>query len=1518
MSLDPATTLRGALRVLGEGDPTWLAQVDDLLGGVLTTGYGGRRALWAWLEPDSALPALVDSALTAEPARRAAAHTLLLCSAFFARLRSELGRAPVAEDEVFTSYLYAVEIPTRSAMSGPHATNWIKKQGALVHRHLPTRGPLLPETFADDVVARYREAWLDLVGTAYVRPRFRTASATPGARLTDERWWSAETVVDDDVDLFIARHFEGITSLTRPLLVVGGPGMGKTSLLHHLAATLPTAELVVPSVVTLFRGLLPEPAEGSPRVLLLDGLEAVLPERADYLLDVLVFQQREFQSGRPVAVVVTAPLSALDRVDLPDGTPVIKVEPFDDERVRAWVEAWNEATAGTGRRPVDPADALTRGELAREPLSLRLITEHHTAPGTSVLDGDLTRAGLVRQAIGRGWRHAVAADYLAAEDLVERCDDVAGLSRRSLAVRPLVFEFVAQLVAEKPESGRRRFLAELDEGLRGPFREVAAYSANLVLAKLHAAGPGATHGPAAVLVPRWKAGLSADDHRATMSLLVLNGDVLSLRVDPPTPPAHHLVEFAHRDLVAGSGPVGQVTWSADGSFLTANCDGRPVLWRIGAGEGPESTHAEPQGTTDVAWHPTTARVAVVRRNRHGGEVVLVDLPGGTSRSLCEVTRGSRVAWAPDGREIAVLDDSELRLVNAVTGRAHRSVSLHRFLPERGSYLLRPRWTAEGRFIVISNGQVVHLLDARSLEPRWRSRVGGEVMDLIARDENDVVAAGSSPDGNGVQLHQVSTDAVLAVLEGHTRKVLCVRFSPDGQYLASASADNTVRIWRRRDLTCVAVLPREHVGRRGGLAFHPTEPLLAVKDGNRVDVVRLRTDLLGRAAAAESARRYANAKVVLVGDTGVGKSGLGLVLSGQPYEPTSSTHGRRVWTFERTHSHTPEGEAHTREILLWDLAGQPGYRMVHQLHLNEVAVALVVFDARGETDPFAGVRHWQRALEQARRLDGATAARPRTYLVAARVDRGGIAVGRRRIDEVVASLGFDGYLETSAKEGWGVEELARAIRDGVDWEAVPVVGSSALFEAIREFVLEEKRQGRVLSAVDDLWHGFRRVWGGAPEASADHFSTCLGRLESVGLVRRMAFGDHVLLQPELLDAYASALVQAAREEPDGLGSVPEADALEGRFRMPDDERLGNRQRERVLLVTVVQELLRREIALKEVTDRQVDLIFPSQFTRQRPDAPRVPGEDVVFAFSGRLHSVYATLAVRLSHSRLFRRDGMWHDTATFAALAGGTCGIALRETGEGRGELVVFHEGPVEPVVRAQFETYVVEHLAARAVEGTVEARRVRVCGVCGYAIPDDVVRGRLARGATTARCPMCDEGVVGLVDERVGDVRSAVVEMNASADEQRDRDVAATALKGKREAGDYDVFLCHNTRDKPRAVELAARLEARGILPWLDVRDIRPGSRWQQAMARGIAVSRSAAVLVGPAGRGPWHDAEMELIRDRFVRSGRPVIPVILDGAEGDPELPDFLALWHTVDLRVADPDPIDQLVWGITGEPPR
>src|SRR6266536_5824061 len=94
------------------------------------------------------------------------------------------------------------------------------------------------------------------------------------------------------------------------------------------------------------------------------------------------------------------------------------------------------------------------------------------------------------------------------------------------------------------------------------------------------------------------------------------------------------------------------------------------------------------------------------------------------------------------------------------------------------------------------------------------------------------------------------------------------------------------------------------------------------------------------------------------------------------------------------------------------------------------------------------------------------------------------------------------------------------------------------------------------------------------------------------IHRLHFAGLVLLQPELLDNYASARVQAAKEEPDRLGIIPEKTALEGDFRLAQSERVTDQAQEKLLLIATVEELLRHEIGLKEITDQDVHLVFPS--------------------------------------------------------------------------------------------------------------------------------------------------------------------------------------------------------------------------------------------------------------------------------------------------------------------------------------
>jgi len=131
----------------------------------------------------------------------------------------------------------------------------------------------------------------------------------------------------------------------------------------------------------------------------------------------------------------------------------------------------------------------------------------------------------------------------------------------------------------------------------------------------------------------------------------------------------------------------------------------------------------------------------------------------------------------------------------------------------------------------------------------------------------------------------------------------------------------------------------------------------------------------------------------------------------------------------------------------------------------------------------------------------------------------------------------------------------------------------------------------------------------------------------------------------------------------------------------------------------------------------------------------------------------------------------------------------------------------------------------------------------------------------------------------------------------------------------FDVFLCHNSADKPQIREIGKQLKKSGITVWLDEEQIRPGTLWQVELERNIASIKSALVFVGKNDFGPWQDMEIRAFLSEFVNRGCPVIPVILENCTIVPELPLFLKQMMWVDMRKTEPNPILQMQWGITGK---
>jgi hypothetical protein len=260
-------------------------------------------------------------------------------------------------------------------------------------------------------------------------------------------------------------------------------------------------------------------------------------------------------------------------------------------------------------------------------------------------------------------------------------------------------------------------------------------------------------------------------------------------------------------------------------------------------------------------------------------------------------------------------------------------------------------------------------------------------------------------------------------------------------------------------------------------------------------------------------------------------------------------------------------------------------------------------------------------------------------------------------------------------------------------------------------------------------------------------------------------------------------------------------------------------------------------------------------------------------------------------------------------------VQLVASDEGRGLLQVAYDAEVAPLVRAQIEQFVQLHLVRRATPGTVVRERRYSCPDCGAPFGREQVRAAVERGRTSMLCPV-DETRVWL--EEASDVRAVAGvtrEMDSSADAARVAAAASSVLRGKIETDDFDVLVSYHGPDREAARALAGRLRERGILPWLDVDELRPGLPWQPELEQRLESVRSVAVLVGADGIGPWQNQEVMASHRALVERGCPAIPVLLPGGH-KPTLPLFLRGMTWVDLADGEAA-LNRLIWGITGEKP-
>jgi WD40 repeat protein len=945
-----------------------------------------------------------------------------------------------------------------------------------------------------------------------------------------------------------------------------------------------------------------------------------------------------------------------------------------------------------------------------------------------------------------------------------------------------------------------------------------------------------------------------------------------------------------RKLSSDGAWITRLAWSPDGRRLAAGCgDNKVRVWDIESGEVTVlSAHTEV--VSSVAWAPN-GRLASGSADKTV-RIWNLDERREIKRSPTYSGFVRCVAWEND--QVLISGGEDDRVVVWTLGAA-----AHGFQSQEGWVLSLA--ASPGKDGGLAVGHATGLVSVRRFGKDLHKRFKGHTkwVDSLAWTPDGKILVSGSGDKT-IRVWDAATRKTIARLEGHTAQVRAVAISADGRLLASKADDYTVALWDMKDWRLVRAVAADngHEYWPPGIAFHPSLPILATPDGNEILLLDIDVNELLGVPPPENSIKYIAAKIALVGDSGVGKTTLGFRLAHGKYDNHPSTHGQQFWVIDQLR--TQRADNTECEAVLWDFAGQPDYRLVHALFMDDVDLALILFDP---TKPLEGVRYWLKQLAP-------KGERRQAMLVAARADRGASTLTPAELQAFCAAEGVTaGYLTTSALTGEGLEQLLERVKASVAWESMPATITTATFKRIKEHVLQlkEHRGKTFLVTPEELR---QRLQESDPDwkFTDAEMMTAVKHLATHGYVSALRASNGVeviLLAPELLAGVASSIVLEARRNPRGLGAVDEQFILHGDFQPREVESLS--PADRTLLVDAAVVLfLEHNICFRQTVGAQTFLIFPALINEKRPQLPDANVvEYVSYRITGAVENVYASLVVQLGYTGTFSRTNQWQNQAEYETPAGDMCGFRQTEEAEGQMELVLYHARD-KARARVLFQELVEMFLRGRDI--AVQKFEAIVCGNCGYRPQRAEIISRITAGKDHLFCANC--GTRLPLAPAVGEAPAAhPAARDEGAVAQRRTNFEAALVRIKAIVRDTNrktpsCFLSYawgNPDEERWVAELANDLRHAGIDVVLDQNDNQNiGASIARFIARIPAVD-FVAVVGTPgyyakyentiASTGSVVAAEVDLINQRLLSTEEKkatVLPLLLKGDE-ESSLPPLL-----------------------------
>lgn len=939
--------------------------------------------------------------------------------------------------------------------------------------------------------------------------------------------------------------------------------------------------------------------------------------------------------------------------------------------------------------------------------------------------------------------------------------------------------------------------------------------------------------------------------------------------------------------------ITRIAWSSNGRYLASPAWDKTIrIWDSETGNCITTLRGHTHEVSSIAWSPNGRMLASSSLDKS-----IRIWSTETWETISILTKHIRfvlcLAWSPNGKVLlSGSADSSIRCWNTENWQTSKILTAH------GGAVWNLAWSPNGDYWASgADDQQIYIYDKEARILKSTSKDNSDwIWNLAWMPDSKTIASTSK---SLIKFWRLESHNPTHQLEGHVGAVKSISVSSDGLFLASKANDD-VLFWRTDSWELLATVSevREPIADEWwgpGIAFHPTKPVLATLGENDTCIRIWEIDKSVLLGQAKETVNYITAKLVLVGDSGVGKTGLGWRLAHNEFKEHASTHGQQFWVVPELKKTREDGTE--CEAVLWDLAGQPDYRLVHSLYLDAVDTALVLFDPTNRKEPLAGVDFW---LNQLKDKDKKLR---KSILIGARTDRGTSTLTDAELQAYCERNGITGgYVPTSAKEGDGVADLLEKLKTQIPWDEMTTTVTTVTFKRIKEFVLalkEKTERKNVLVQPAELREKLQAIekdWG----FSDAEMMTAVGHLETHGYVKIIhgSNGEQsILLAPDVLANLASSIVLEARRNPRGLGVLEEARLLRGDYPFQELSNLSENER-KILLDAAAVLFLERNVCFRETFGEQTFLVFPSLINEKRPaDETLKTEEGASYRVKGAVETIYASLVVLLGYTNTFIRTHQWQNQAQYEMGEGEICGFQQTDFGDGGLELVLYYGLKTPESVRLMFRGMFERFISRRELE--ISRYQPVKCTKCSSLLARNVVLERLNEGEHFSFCHKCGTRVslpspealtrLSPKEEIELDAQQAIAAYRTAFEAALVRVKALLRDQGREEKPTCFIIYAWGISENERWVlQLAKDLRNAEIDVLLDRWHSPPGSNLDLYLER-IDSSKFVIVVGTPELRqkydtrksDPVVAAELKLINLRVRQPsayGETVLPVLLTG----------------------------------------